>query len=197
MSILERARDLIINPRVTWQEIKDEKVEPQNLFYNYAAPLALIPAVVGLIVLTIIGIRLPSGGHVRAPFLEAFLGGLIGFAFNLLSVYIAALITRQLAKYFQSKQDLDASVKLAVYAMSPAWLVSVFSLVPPLGILTMLSVYGIYLFVLGMPVLLETPAPKVWLYALTVLTLSLLVHIVLSLVLVGLVYGPLYMRMLA
>lgn len=197
MSILDRARDLILNPRVTWHEIKDEQVEPKDLFYNYAAPLALVPAVVGLIIITIIGIKLPSGGHVRAPFLEAFLGGAIGYGFNLLTVYVSAMIIRQLAKYFQSKADLNQTVKLAVYSMSPAWLVSVIALIPGLSLLTVLGAYGIYLFVLGLPTLLDTPNNKVALYAVISLTACLFVHIIFSLILVALVYGPLYMRMLA
>ena len=46
-------------------------------------------------------------------------------------------------------------MKLAVYSMTPAWLVGVFLLIPALGILGILGLYGLYLFWVGAPTLME------------------------------------------
>ncbi|MFC1510904.1 Yip1 family protein [Candidatus Margulisiibacteriota bacterium] len=197
MTVLSRARNIIINPRVTWQVIKDETVEVKQLFINYAAPLALIPAICSLIGMTLFGVRMPSGLVVRAPFMEALTAGALGYVFHLVAVFIGGHIIKLLAPVFKSKVDLAASIKLAVFSMTPAWLAGVFSLIPGLGLLSILGLYGIYLFVLGLPVLLDTPPNKVVFYVLSVLVASFVISLVLSLILVGTVYGPMYMRMMA
>ena len=68
MNIFERARDIVLKPKETWLVIKGESIEIKQLFLNYAAPLALIPAVCSFIGMTLIGIRMPSGNVVRSTF---------------------------------------------------------------------------------------------------------------------------------
>lgn len=197
MSIVDRAREIILDPKLTWQTIKEEDYNLKQLFVNYAAPLALIPAVCGLIGMTIVGIRLPSGSVARAPFSEAFIGGTLGYFLHLGGIFVAAWVITRLAGFFAAKDDLDSSVKLVVYAMTPAWLVGVFSLVPGLGILSIIALYSIYLLVLGLPVILEVPANKVFWFTMSILLTGFIVSFIISMILVGTVYGPMYMRMMA
>lgn len=197
MKILERARDIILNPRITWQTIKEEAVEVKLLFVNYAAPLALIPVVCSLIGMTIIGIRMPAGSMIRAPFLSALFGGLTGYILHLAGVLLGGWVVKILAPFFGSKNDLNSAVKVVVYSMTPVWLAGVFSLIPGLGILSLLGLYGIYLLVLGLPVIMETPSEKVALYTISILAVGLLISLILSGIIVGTIYGPMYMRMMA
>lgn len=197
MKILIRARDIIINPRLTWQIIKDEVTDIKQLFIDYAAPLALIPAVCGLIGMTLIGIRMPAGNVVRAPFMEALIGGIVGYALHLAGVLVGAWAVKLLAPVFGSKPDLPSAVKVVVYSMTPVWLVGIFSLIPGLGILGILGLYGIYLLALGLPVVLETPSHKVIWYTLAILAIGLVISVILSVVVVGMFYGPMFMRMMS
>jgi len=193
--ILERAKEIIINPKGTWTKIKHEPTNIKNLYINYAAPLALIPAVASLIGMTLIGLRLPHG-VVRAPFIDALVGGLISYAMNLLVIFLIAWVIKLIAPAFSSKADLGSALKLIVYAMTPAWLVGVFSIVPGLGILSVLGLYGVYLLVVGLPVMMETPKKKVPLYTIAILLLGFVISFVLSLLLISTVYGPMYMRIM-
>lgn len=194
--IIERAKQIILKPNETWLVIKGETGSIQELFINYVAPLALIPAVATLIGLSIIGIRMPSGHLARAPFLEAMIGGVLGYIFHLIGVYAGGWVVYFLAPYFDSKQDLTSSMKVVVYAMTPVWLVGVFSIFPGLGILQVLGLYGIYLLYLGLITILEVPHEKaVWFTILMVIT-SLFISIILSIFLAGSVYGPMFMRMM-
>ncbi|OGB87505.1 hypothetical protein A3H38_03085 [candidate division WOR-1 bacterium RIFCSPLOWO2_02_FULL_46_20] len=197
MAIVDRAREIILDPRLTWQTIKEEVYNIKQLFVNYAAPLALIPAVCGLIGMTLVGIRLPSGSVARAPFAEAFIGGALGYVLHLGGIFVAAWAIARLASLFEAKSDLDLSVKLVVYAMTPAWLVGVFSMVPGLSIISIIAFYSIYLLVLGLPVLLEVPANKVFLFTMSILLTGFIISFIISMILVGTVYGPMYMRMMA
>ncbi|MBU0672027.1 MAG: YIP1 family protein [Candidatus Margulisbacteria bacterium] len=197
MKIIERAREIIFNPRMAWQTIKEEQLDIKQLFINYAAPLALIPSVCGLVGMTIIGIHLLDGNVIRAPFLEAFFGGAAGYGLNLTAIFIAGWVVKLLAPVFGAKADLDSAVKVVVFSMTPVWLAGLFSLIPGMGILSILGLYGIYLLYLGLKEVLATPQNKAVLYTISVLLAGVFISFILSLIVVSTIYGPMFMRMLA
>lgn len=197
MSIFQRARDMILNPRVTWQAAKGESVGIKSLLINYAAPLALIPAVSSLIGMTIIGIRLPDGNLVRCPLGQCLIGAIVGYFLHLGGLLVGAWIIKLLAPLFKARSDMTLAAKVVIYSMTPVWLSGIFSLVPGLGILSLLGLYGIYLLVLGLGEVLETPRARVPLYTLAILVAGMVISMVLSIVVVGLFYGPMFMQTMA
>jgi len=196
-AILERARDIILKPKGTWRIIKDETSSVQEIFINYAAPLALIPAVATIIGLSIVGIRVPAGHIARAPFMESLAGGVLGYVFHLLGLLAGAWAVNFLAPYFNSKSDLNSAAKLVVYSMTPIWLIGIFSILPGLGILQIFGLYGIYLIYLGLPLLIETPPEKVLWYTTVIVLAAMLISLILTILVGGAVYGPMFMRMMA
>jgi hypothetical protein len=197
MKVWDRARDLIIDPRLTWQTISGENIPARQLFFNYAAVLSLIPAICGLVGLTIVGLRMPSGNLVRAPFLYALVGGVIGYVLNLAGLWVGAWAIKTLAPVFNSKASLESALILIIYAMTPFWVVGVLQLLPFMGFLSLLGFYGIYLLVLGLPVIMGTPQEKILWYTLAILGAGLVISFILSMISVGAIYGPMYMRMMA
>lgn len=197
MTIFDRAKMMILNPRLTWQTIKTESTDVKQLLLNYAAPLALIPPVSSFIGLILFGIRLPTGHMMRPMFGELLAISILSYIASLLAVYIVGIIINFLAPYFSSKADFNQSMKLAVYSATPVWLAGIFSLLPGLGVLSILGLYGIYLLVLGLPELLETPPDKILWYMLSIILVTIVVNFLLSAILVGPVFGPMYMRMMA
>ena len=197
MKILERVRDIILDPRNTWQTIKGEAVEARSLLFNYAAVLMLIPAISSLIGMTLVGYRLTGGNVVRAPFTTAFIGGVLGYFLTLVGIYVGALAVARIAAFFESKTDLDSVVKLIVYSLTPTWLVGIFTLVPGMGILSILGLYGIYLMVIGLPIVLETPAGRVAWFTVSILFTGMVISFVLTSIMLGMVYGPMYLNMMA
>jgi len=195
--ILERVKDIILNPKATWQIIKDEPVDIKSLYLNYIAPLALIPAICSFIGMTLIGIRIPTGAVIRAPLIGSLVSGVVGYALNLVGVLIGAWIVKLLAPTFNSKADLDEALKLVAYSLTPMWLVGVFSLVPGLGILSILGLYGIYLLAIGLTPVLGTPEEKVVWYTIAIILIGIVVSFILSAIVYGAFYGPMYMQMMA
>jgi len=197
MTIFDRAREIIMNPRVTWQAIKGEAIDLKQVFLNYAAPLALIPAVSSLIGISLFGLRMPAGHLIRAPFFESLLVSVLTYAVSLLAIYITGYIIYGLAPYFGSKADLNLAMKLVIYSATPFWLAGIFSILPGLGILSILGLYGVYLMVVGLPELLGTPPDKVIWYTAAIIISLIVVNFILSTVIVASVFGPMYMRMMA
>ncbi|MFH1387013.1 MAG: Yip1 family protein [bacterium] len=195
--IIERAKAILYKPKETWWIIKNETGTVQDLFVNYAAPLALIPAVSTLIGFVVIGIRMPSGSFARAPFMESLTGGILGYFFNLLGLLAAAWVINFLAPYFNSKQDFGAAVKLVIYSMTPVWLVGIFSLLPGIGVLQLFGFFGVYLLFLGLPAMLDTPIDKMAWFTTFIVIAWFLISLLLTIIVGGAVYGPMFLRMMS
>jgi Yip1-like protein len=186
LAILKRDNDVDLKTRVTnmlttpateWPVIAGETTTPTALITGYAALLAAIPAVCGFIGMTIVGMSIPLVGTVRTGIVSGVATAIVSFVLGLVGVYIAAIIVEKLAPTFQSRGDTTQAMKLVVYASTPIWVAGVLQLVPALGVLTALAgLYGIYLFYLGLPPVMHTPADKVVPY----MVVAAIVMIVLS-----------------
>lgn len=195
--ILERAREIILRPQATWQIINSETVTLQELIINYAAPLALIPALAAIIGLSLVGIRLPQGEIARAPFFEALVGGVVGYVFHLLGLLAGAWVIAFLAPYFNAKSDLTAALKLVVYSMTPVWLLGIFSALPGMEIFQLFGLYSIYLLFLGLPVVLNTPLEKRAIFTILISIAGFVISLILTIIVGGAVYYPMFLRMMA
>lgn len=196
-TILGRARRIILKPKETWEKVKGEAVTVQELMINFAAPLALIPAVANLFGLSVVGIRMPPGHLARAPFAEALAAGVVGYVFHLLGVLAVAWVAGLLAPSFNAKGDYISALKVVVYSMTPVWLLGIFSAFPGLGVLQIFGLYGFYLLYQGLIVVLETPANRALWYTVLIVIASILISLLLTVFVGGAVYGPMFMRMMA
>lgn len=195
--ILKRAWEIITRPKAAWNGIKSETYSAQELILNYAAPLALIPAVATLIGLSLVGIRMPAGHLARAPFFDALVSGVLSYVFQLVSLLVGAWIVNLLAPYFNSKPDFNSALKLVVYTMTPIWLLGALNVLPGLGLLQVFGLYAFYLLYVGIPVLMETPPEKILWFTVAIVIASLFVSIFFSAILGGAFYGPMFIKMMA
>jgi hypothetical protein len=100
--------------------------------------------------------------------------------FALVAVYIGAMVVQKLAPQFRSRGDLVQSMKLVVFAYTPVWLAGVLNIFPPLSALAIVAaLYAIYLFYLGLPIVMGTPQESVIPY----MAVSAIVIIVITVVL--------------
>ena len=178
MNLVERVKAILLTPKTEWAAIEGEPGDPQFLFTNYVAILAAIPAVCGFIGVSIFGHSVAAGLELAViSYILAFVGA-----------YVMALINDGLAPTFGGQKSQPSSLKLAVYSLTPFWLVGVFLLIPALGVLRILGLYGLYLFWIGAPMLMKVPEDKSIAYTAAVVVCSLVVWIVLGL-LVTLIVG--------
>ncbi|MGD1037759.1 MAG: Yip1 family protein [Roseiarcus sp.] len=169
MDLVKRVKGILLTPKTEWQAIEPEPGDPAYLFTNYVAILAAIPAVCRFIGMTILG-RSVVGGVVSA---------IVYYVLTFVMVYVMALIADALAPSFGGHKNQPNALKLTVYSMTPAWLAGVFWLIPRLGILGLiLGLYGLYLFWLGAPTLMKTPAEKSVLYTAAVVVCGIVISVV-------------------
>lgn len=182
MNLFERVKGILLNPRAEWSIIEREPGDVAYLFMNYVAILAAIPAVCGFIGSSIIGISLPGLGTVRVPIVTGLVGAVVGYLLTFAMVYIVALLADLLAPTFQGQKNFENALKLTVYSYTPAWLVGVFLLIPSLGFLTILGLYGLYLLWTGIPPLMKAPQEKSIVYTLAIIVCAIVIGLVVGLV---------------
>ena len=148
MNLVERAKDIVLRPRTEWSAVDRETSEIADLFSNYVAVLAAIPAICALIRRVLVGV----------PLTTALGNAIAAYVLSFLTVYVMALIVDQLAPRFAGRRDFENALKLVVYSATPIWLSGFFLLIPGLGFLVLLGVLdAVYLLWLGIPPLMRSP----------------------------------------
>lgn len=162
MNLIERVKRLLLNPKDEWLVIDKEVVDTASLYKFYIAPLVAIGPVCSMIGLSLVGMTLPMMGTYHMPFGAAVVQAILNFALMLGGVYGVALIIDGLAPTFGAQRNKMQALKLAAYASTASWLGGVFTLIPAFGMLSLLAaLYSLYLFYLGLPLLMQVPEEKV------------------------------------
>jgi len=157
MIMVERARAIVVDPHAEWPAVAQESGDAAFLTARYIAPLALIPAIAGLIGEAVVGVTAPDGATLRAPILGSLLTAVFGYVANIVVVFVVAAMVEMLAPRFGAKRSFGNALKLAVYSFTPVWLAGIFLLIPGLRFLELLGGYGVYLLWAGLPPLMKTP----------------------------------------
>jgi hypothetical protein len=162
MGLMTRAKNIMIQPAREWPVIAAEATDIGGVIRNYAAPLSGVAAVCQWLGLSVLF------GVLGIGFLRTALSAGVSWALGLLSLWVAAIVIEHLAPSFGSRGNTVQALKLVVYASTPVWIVGILTLVPLLGVLFIVAViYAVYLFYLGLPSVLETPADRVVPFMLT------------------------------
>lgn len=183
MNLVDRVKNILLQPKAEWAVIEPEKTDPKTLYTTYICILALIPAVASFI---------------GTAFIVSFFAGRIGlglvlvatitqYVLGLVMVFVVAFIADALATSFDGQKNLEQALKLTAYAMTAAWVAGIFTIIPILGWLLSLlgSLYSLYLFYLGAPVLMKVPEPKAIGYTIVVVLVAIVIGAVIGVINAG------------
>ncbi|MCG6870932.1 MAG: YIP1 family protein [Gammaproteobacteria bacterium] len=181
MNLVDRVKNIILKPKDEWLVIDGEQTTTADLYRNYILILAAIGPICTLIGISMIGMTLPFYGTIRIGFGSALTSSIVGYGLALAGVFIVAQIINALAPSFGGQKDDMQALKVTAYAYTPAWIGGVFSLLPALSIIgLLLSIYGLYVLYLGLPVLMKAPAEKALGYTAVVIVCAIVVYIVIA-----------------
>jgi hypothetical protein len=183
MNLVDRVKGIIVSPKTEWPVIAGEPGDVGYLFSNYVAILAAIPAVCGFIG------RLLFGGSI----IGALIAAVVLYLLTFVAVYIVAWIVNLLAPTFGSQKNFDSALKVTVYSYTPSWLCGVFLLIPALGFLRILGLYGLYLLYLGLSPVMKTPPDKAIWYTIVIVVCAIIVAIVLGAIITAIIGVRLFM----
>jgi hypothetical protein len=107
-------------------------------------------------------------GMIGIGFVRTAVSAAVSWALGLLGLWVAAIAIEHLAPSFGSRSSTVQALKLVVYASTPVWIAGMLTLIPILGVLLVIAVlYAVYLFYVGLPIVMDTPADRVVPYMLT------------------------------
>ena len=158
--LIHEIQELLRHPAQLFQRLKDEETTQKEITKTLLVYFAAIPAVAGFIGKVVIGQNVAFVRYYHVPFFSGLLWAALLFGLSILGIYAVAFVVNFLTPKFGGIQsDLDA-FKLTVYSFIPLLVLGLSSLIPALVGLHILGLYGIYLFYLGLPIMLHVPEEK-------------------------------------
>ena len=178
MNLVERVKNILVQPKSEWLEIEREPGDAGTLFPNYVMILAAIPPVCSFIGGTLIGY-----GPFRIGIFSGLIHAIVVYVLTLAGVFVIAYIVDYLADMFGGRKNFDNALKVSAYAATPGFLVGIFDLIPFLGIFKLLGLYGLYLLYTGILALMKPAADKAIIYTVAVIACLVVFYLVVALVL--------------
>ncbi|HEX9892471.1 MAG TPA: Yip1 family protein [Gemmatimonadales bacterium] len=179
MNLVERVRNILLQPKKEWTVIDAEPATSASLYSGYVVPLAAIPAIAGFIGTSILGFGV-LGSTVRVPIGRGITGAVFQYVAALVGVYVLALIIDALAPNFGGTKSQIQALKLAVYSSTASWIAGIFLLLPGLRALSFLGLYSLFLLYLGLPVLMKSPEDRSLGYILVVIVSAIVIYAVIG-----------------
>lgn len=186
--LIARVKAILGTPKTEWPVIAGESTTVADLYKNYIAILAAIPAVVGFVKGSLIGYG-AFGVNVRVPVGAGLTAAILGYVLSLALVYVMALIVDALAPTFGGQKNQVQALKAVGYSYTASWVANIGLLVPWIGFLVVLAgaVYAIYLLYLGLPATMKAPPEKAAGYTAVSIVAAIVLGWILSLVIAGVV----------
>lgn len=180
MSIVNRAKNILISPKTEWPIIGAEPATTGGLM-TYAAILSGIAQVCG-VVGGIIALSLMSsalGVVVMTP-VFVIVQGVVSFILGLVVLYVMSLIAAALAPSFDGQKDSLQALKLLTYAGTAVWVAGFLAIIPGIGLIAMLIGFGyaIYLIYLGASHTVRVPDGKAGGYAAVVVIVWIVLAVI-------------------
>jgi Yip1 domain len=173
MNLVDRIKNILLQPKSEWAAIEREPGDVGYLFSNYVAIVAAIPPVSTFIGTTIVGL-----GPYRIGIVGGLLRAIIVYLLTLAGVFVVAYVIDFLAGTFGARKNLDNAMRVSAYAPTAAWVASVFNIIPLLGILSVLGLYSLYLLHTGLVALMRPTPDRALVYTIAVIVCVVIVWVV-------------------
>jgi len=182
-NLINRAKNIVLQPKETWEVIKTEETSTSGILTTYVFPLALIPAIASFIGYGFIGFNVGFFGR-TASLDWGIAQAVTTFATTFVGVIISAWVISQLAKNFGTTTSINEATKLVAYSYTPALLAGVFYMIPALTILVALGgFYSLYLLYTGFQPITRVSEPQKTSYFLVSLIAIIVVSAILYFIL--------------
>ena len=175
MNLIERVKNILLQPKTEWPKIAEETATPQSIYLGYVAILAAIAPLAMWIWVGGMGI----------------VAAIVHYVIALVVTFLLALIVDALATTFGGEKNFIQSLKLVAYSYTAAWIAGIFLLIPVVGgiIALLAAIYAWYTFYLGVSVLKKCPQDKAVGYTIVVVICGVLLGVVLAGFLISMVIG--------
>ena len=191
MSLVERAKNILLQPKTEWPVIAGEQTTTGSLYTGYIIPLAAIAPIASIIGWSVFGFSVPFVGAIRYPIGISVRNGIVIYVLSLVSVFVLALIIDALAPTFGGQKNQLQALKTSAYSYTAAWVAGILNLIPSIALLGLLAaLYSCYLLFLGLPVLMKAPEDKAVGYTAVVIVVAIVLYFVIGAVVAQFAWHP-------
>ena len=182
MNLIERAKNILVNPKKEWDVIASQEESHSKVLTSYLIILALIPVLAAFIGWGFIGYK---AFFVKLASVELGIRyAVIQLVTIIAGAYITAVVFNELAPKYGAKKDFNKAFQLAAYCYTAICVGGIFYLLPSLSTLASLAgLYSLYLLYVGMKPMMQVPDDKATNYFVVSLLCMIAVSVVLSLIL--------------
>lgn len=203
MAILEHTLGILLHPDKEWRAIRNERNSFLQVFVSHVPILALIPTLASYYGVTQVGWSVGGSDVIRLTSASAMSLCAASYAALLVGVYMLGEFIGWMAKTYgggnTEEQRRYEGTALAVYITTPVFLVGILMAYPNVWLnaaATLLAgLYSVYLVYQGIPILMDIPKERAFMYATSVVTVGLVLMVVVrvaSVIVWGMGMGPVY-----
>jgi len=174
MSLVDRIKGIVVEPRTEWLKVAAEPATVQSLYTGWIMILAAVGPIAVLLTMHSVQFAIAQ------------------YLLSLIITFVLALIVDALAPSFGGTKDFVGSLKLTAYSYTVAWLGGVFILLGLLGsVLSVLAtVYAFYTFFLGAPIMKKAAPEKAVPFTLLIVLCGIVLSLLSGLVFSGMMMAP-------
>ena len=203
MALLDHTLGILLHPDSEWKAIRNERHSFFQVFLSHVPLLALIPVLATYYGVTQVGWVIGGGERVWLTAESAMtLCAMTYFAF-LLGVYAFGEFINWMAKTYgvgdSDERRHYEGTALAVYVTVPVFLAGIVAVYPDIWLNAFVTLaaasYSVYLIYEGIPILMNIPKERAFMYATSVVTVGLVMMVVVrigSVLLWSFGVGPVY-----
>ena len=158
--LINEIKTVLLHPVQAFASIKDEQTTRMEMTKRFLLYLAAVPVAAGFLGKVVIGQNIVYVRYYHVPFFSGLIWAILLFGLSILGVYALSLIVNFLSPKFGGVQDDVSAFKLTVYSFVPLFVLGVSGLIPVLVGLHILGLYGIYLFYVGLPMMMQVSEEK-------------------------------------
>ena len=168
---------LLYHPKIEWSFIRKENYTLLQVYLRYAIFLALIPPVSLFIGTTQYGWSVAGGDVVKMSVESAGLIGVMFYFALLVGIGFVAYCTYWMERTFGADASLERCLIFTIFTSTPMFLSGLIGLMPILwlDVFVVLGAvsYSIYLLYVGIPIFMNIPEERGFIFASSVLTVGL------------------------
>lgn len=185
--IIERAKEVLTDPKNVWTKIKSETTSIKEIYIGYIGVLLALGAVVNFVNDVVIGHTF-FGVTVRNGFFSGLILAVLMLAVQLASIFIVANVLVKLAPKFEGSTTLDNAFKLVAYGMTASAIGNILMIlpVPMISIVALvLGIYGLYTVFNGITPMTGVPEARRIPFIIVSFVISAIIMFILNMVLIS------------
>lgn len=197
---LRHVPGLLANPAREWAAIRDGGYTTLECYTRHTLLFALIPAVAGFVGTSQIGWEI-GGDTVRLTAGSAARIAVLYYLAMLVAVYTVGRVIHWMGQTYGAEQPVARCVALATFTATPLFLFGAMQLYPILWLNLVIGLpvlgYTVFLFYTGVPIVMEIPRERGFLFSSAVMAfglVALVAMLAVTAILWGVGVGPAFER---